>query len=392
MLLNALPTSLFNPFTAPGADVYANILAGLFAETQRRPQPLSRNLVLDIILSHLAKSETLARAQDILNYLERCGWLRPEVQTDFTRAYTLPAHAFELLQILSKTATDEPPPVEGLMVAIHDLLQAAARGEGREARLAEAGRLTSQLQAELKKIQHNPAWHQLNFEALAQLRQDILNTTAKHGEAAAPIEGDFQAIDRLLNEIESRQRALAESAKTEAQPASAQLIRILNFLSSDPSGLTDSLINLYHLEVFDSEPLAFPSFPPFPFIPDSVSIPSPSTSAAKAAQRETARQLNRPVSRERVRRLAQSILRDRSEIRAADIVLSGSADPSGLLSVAGQTLPLLIFLRAYGDGSLGYHVEELEEFTWVEAGGVGFRDFLVKGETPNEPEPIRSEL
>ncbi len=389
MLFNALPASLFNPFTAPGAEVYADILADLFAESQRRPHPLSRNLVLDIILGRLANSETLARAQDILSYLERCGWLRPETQSDFTRAYTLPAYAFELLQTLSKTATAEPP-IEGLMTAIHDLLQAAARGEGREARLIEAGRLTLQLQTELKKLQHNPGSHPLQPEQFAHLYQGIFNATAKLGEAAQSISESFEGVNRLLRDIASRQRRLAQSTQPAAQSVSANLIRLLNHVSTHPSALPR--LNLFNLELIDAESLAIPSTPSVPFVPEAAPAPSPSASEIETAQRETARQLNRPVSRERVRRLAQSILRDRAEIRAADITLTGPADPSALLSVAGQGLPLLIFLRAYGDGSLGYHVEELKELVWVEADGVGFRDFLVKGESPNEPEPIRSEL
>lgn len=391
MLFNTLPPSLFHPFTAPGAEAYANILADLFAESQRRPQPLSRDFALDITLSHLAKSETLARARDILNYLERCGWLRSEIQSDFTPAYTIPDHAFQLLQTIRQVAAGEPPPLAGLMVAIYDLLQAAARGEAPEARLAEAGRLTSQLRAELKKFQHNSDSYSLDTEGLTHLQEGILNTTAKLGESAQPIRENFEAIGRLLSDIAFRQIRLAESAQTESEPASAHLIKILNFLSAGSEPET-SLINLYQLELIDSESLAFPSFPPFSFVPDAIPSPSPSADEIEAAQRETARQLNRPVSRERVRRLAQSILRDRAEIRAAEITFSGPADPSTLLSVAGQALPLLIFLRAYGDGSLGYHVEELEEFSWVEAGGVGFRDFLVKGELPNEPEPVRSEI
>jgi hypothetical protein len=373
-----LPASLFHPFTAPGAEAYANILADLFAESQRRPQPLSRDLALDIVLSHLAKSETPARARDILNYLERCGWLRAETQSDFTPAYTIPDHAFQLLQTIRQIATGEPLQLTGLMVAIHDLLSAAARGEGREARLAEALRLTQQLRDELKQLQHNPNASPL--EELSHWQKDAWDVTAKLGEAAQPIRENFEAIGRLLRDIESRQRQLAQSTQAEAQPVSANLIKILNFLSAGSAPET-SLINLYQLELLDPDSLTFPSFPPFPFVPDAAPAPSPSAPEIEAAQRETARQLNRPVSRERVRRLAQSILRDRAEVRAAEVAL---ASP--------QALALLIFLRAYGDGSLGYHVEELEEFTWVEAGGVGFRDFVVKGELPNEPEPVRSEI
>jgi hypothetical protein len=39
---------------------------------------------------------------------------------------------------------------------------------------------------------------------------------------------------------------------------------------------------------------------------------------------------------------------------------------------------LLIYLRNYGDGSLGYHVEETPNAEWIERDGVGFRDFVLR--------------
>lgn len=40
-------------------------------------------------------------------------------------------------------------------------------------------------------------------------------------------------------------------------------------------------------------------------------------------------------------------------------------------------LPLLIYLRAYGDGSLGYVVEDKDEGKWVKRDDIGYRDFLL---------------
>jgi len=43
-------------------------------------------------------------------------------------------------------------------------------------------------------------------------------------------------------------------------------------------------------------------------------------------------------------------------------------------------LPLLIYLRAYGDGSLGYRVETLDE--WVVQGDFAFRNFRLARSEP----------
>jgi hypothetical protein len=73
------------------------------------------------------------------------------------------------------------------------------------------------------------------------------------------------------------------------------------------------------------------------------------------------------VSRERVRRFALSLLRDRDSVTGAEIPLGGPED-----------LPLLIYLRAYGDGSLGYLAEEPPRAAWLERDGIGFRDFTIR--------------
>ena len=100
-----------------------------------------------------------------------------------------------------------------------------------------------------------------------------------------------------------------------------------------------------------------------------------------SARRAVAHQLNRPVSPDRVRRLAQTFLRDKPEARVSELVALGQAD-----------LPLVIQLRLHGDGALGYTIEEMQ---WVEINGLVFRDFVLKD--PNyippivEPEPTPTE-
>ncbi len=58
-------------------------------------------------------------------------------------------------------------------------------------------------------------------------------------------------------------------------------------------------------------------------------------------------------------------------MRAAEIPLS---DP--------DQLALLIYLRAYGDGTLGYRVEELSDSPLIEHDGFAFHDFIIKAVTP----------
>ena len=57
MILGAIPQSLFQPLAAPGAPIYARILLDLFIQTQSHPDPLSRQLVSDLIYQHIAEPQ-----------------------------------------------------------------------------------------------------------------------------------------------------------------------------------------------------------------------------------------------------------------------------------------------------------------------------------------------
>jgi hypothetical protein len=138
-LFDQIPTTLFNPLASPNAPLYAAVLLRLFAETQRHYHPLSRDLVVYLIidiLEELPTQQTLEGADDeeqpspdhakardarddgddgearddrndgeatddlrdnagvVLRYLATTGSLRVETQSDYTIAYTMPAHAF----------------------------------------------------------------------------------------------------------------------------------------------------------------------------------------------------------------------------------------------------------------------------------------------------------
>ena len=68
-----------------------------------------------------------------------------------------------------------------------------------------------------------------------------------------------------------------------------------------------------------------------------------------------------------MRHFAESRLTNQSNVRGAELPFSGPDE-----------LPLLIYLRAYGDGSLGYVVEDKEEGKWIERDDIGYRDFLLR--------------
>ena len=107
MLLGTLPPSLFQPLAAPGAPVYVRLLLDIYRQTQARPDPLSRDLILSLIYQQLAEPQALAltddaqsdesvaadqidpltaRASAIVRYLDRCGWLKGETLSDFNCA------------------------------------------------------------------------------------------------------------------------------------------------------------------------------------------------------------------------------------------------------------------------------------------------------------------
>lgn len=104
-----------------------------------------------------------------------------------------------------------------------------------------------------------------------------------------------------------------------------------------------------------------------PFVPEPAAAPSPAPAEIAAAQTRTLEQLNRSISRERVRRYAAQMLGEQEAVRIGALALDGP-----------ENLALLIYLRQYGDGSLGYHAEDPQDGAWVERDGIGFRDFVIR--------------
>lgn len=464
-LFDRIPTTLFKPLAAPSAPVYAAVLLRLFAETQRHQQPLSRELALTLVIDTLAETSAdlsdieidnpldtatedesdalAARAGAMLRYLTTCGWLRIETQSDFTVAYTLPAHAFRLLSVLHELATNEPPRLRGMICAIHDLLQAARQERGDYVRLREAHYQTRYLIQSLKELQHNIGEHiqqvleqlqaravleqifthyrdQIVDSAYHQLRTtdhvsrfrpgilDALKTLADEAqietlagqmrmrgevnsieEAVALLTSSinetrehFIWLDRLLTSIDLRHSQFVDSAVrtiehqlTASSTTSGQLYALLHHLLTEVPGrgntpLPDDyapLTALFALELYDEQSLAPPTRAAVPFTPEPVAAPQPTAAEIQATREYAVQQMYRAISRERVRRYAASLLGERDAVHASDLPLTSSDE-----------LPLLIYLRAYGDGSLGYRIEEQTDGAWIEQAGMGFRAFVLR--------------
>ena len=195
LLFRRLPLQLFFPLAAPGAAFYSEVLLLVFIETQRHQEPLSRGIVMSLIMDVLEEQDAFEvtaelgdevissdediyqrRASAVLRYLLRCQWLHEEIQKDFTIVYTLPDYAFRILAILHEIAHDTRPPLQGLICAIHDLLQNALSGGNEGIRIPQAHRETMRLLNGLKELQHNIGTH--IEEILHQVNpRDVLEQT-----------------------------------------------------------------------------------------------------------------------------------------------------------------------------------------------------------------------
>jgi hypothetical protein len=379
-----------------------------------------------------------ARAASVLRYLAQSGWLRTETQSDFSQSYTLPDYAFRLLNVFREIASDEPLPLQGLIFSIYSLLQTSVREGNAHISLPEAHRQTASLISGLKELQHNigvhiehvlrqlqardvlaqvftlyrgeivdKAYHQLRttdhvsrfrpgvLEALqhlsseqqvAQIAQSLrASGLAPSIEAAASrllsqireIRDQFEQLDRLMQTIDLRHSQFVDSAVrtvelqlTASTTTSGQLHALLTQLLGEGDAAlaeaTAEIVDLFSLGLIDADSLSAPARVAAPFVPEQTVAPPHTPQQIAEAQARTLAQLRRSIGRERIRHYAAELLREQDEVRVGTLPMQGA-----------EQLPLLIYLRQYGDGSLGYRTEELEG-DWIERDGIGFRDFIVR--------------
>jgi hypothetical protein len=192
----------------------------------------------------------------------------------------------------------------------------------------------------------------------------------------------FEALDRLLQAIDVRHSQFVDSAvrAIELQLAastttSGQLHAILSHLLDEEKSVDDdtldrvmrSLLNLFEVGFIDQHSLMTPARAPVPFEPEVADLHAPTLAEAETERLKTLEHLLRAWGRERVRRFALELLGERDSLMSDEIPLSGPED-----------LPLLIYLRAYGDGSLGYFADDEGGDAWTERAGIGFRAFRLR--------------
>ena len=364
--------------------------------------------------------DTQSRASAILRYLTQCGWLRGETQSDFTSTYIFPDYAFRLLQTLREISANEPPPLQGLIYSIYALLQTGLREGNLEDCIPEAHRQMLHLLNGLKELQHNigahiekvlaqldthaildqffgayrneivdRAYHQLRTtDHISRYRPGVIETTAQlahhsqleHAAQRLQARGDapsvadalarlleqtrairdqFEMLDALLELIDTRHSQFVDAAVRTVElqlmaqsTTSGQLHSILKLLLTNPTSeetfrtLTPPLVNLYELALVDSQSPAPPARAPTPFVPTIEAVEPLTPEELVATQLETLAQPARVISRDHVRKFVQEFLAGQHERRGAELNLERAND-----------LPLLIYLRAYGNGGLGYVVE-----------------------------------
>jgi Family of unknown function (DUF5716) len=198
----------------------------------------------------------------------------------------------------------------------------------------------------------------------------------------------FEALDQRLQMIDARHSQFVSSAVravelhlTASSTTSGQLHSILTRLLTEEPGPPEQplpdryhrLINQFELGLLGESSLTLPARTPVPFVPETVVAPSLSPAEIEEAHLQTLLAMSRAISRDRVRRFAADLLSACAEMRGGEIHLKGPDD-----------LPLLIYLRNYGDGSLGYQVEEIADPEWIERDEVGYRDFILRRKDPAE--------
>ncbi len=377
------------------------------------------------------------RAYIILRYLERCGWLKADsAAVGYSQVYYLPDYAFFLLRAFKEWTEQGATPLSGLLSAIHDTLTAAAREGDLASRVPQAQRQTEQLVAGLQSLYQNmgahidrvleqsdihaileewfsryrsqisaPAYHALRTTAhVGRYRQGALNAISQllaspelelaaqqlveRRQAPDPatarqilrdqlqrIRDDFNDLDQRLANLDRRHEQFISAV--------SRTIRLRLAAHTTLSGKLNELIlaaiahedlqsevlqrlNAFSLELLESRSPAPPTSAGQPFAPLGDDQPEPTDEEIETARAATRREMERAITRGRIRELAQTWLADQPRRAATDLPLSQPDD-----------LPLLMYVRAYGDGSLGYQVEEGAE--WVEHGGFAFRQFyLVK--------------
>jgi Family of unknown function (DUF5716) len=421
-LFEVMPQSLFRPLAAQGAELYSEVLLIIFELAKRHSQPLSRELakqsVYELLVTNqdvtLEPEETLNddgdpisnKANAVLRYLERCGWLRTEVQANFQTFYTLPEYAFRLLQTLSELTAGQTRSLKGRVFAIYDLLRASAEQGEVEYRLPEAHALTQQFMVSLKELQHNigqfieqvlseeeakgvlaqffgdyqrlleERYHPLRTEDhVSRFRPGVLGfldalqprlTNPELAQQARDIREVFNMIDEVLANLDSRNRQYTSAAVrkvelylTQSSTTSGRIDQLLQELPQD----VPEIVQFFRLRLLGSESL----FKPRKAAQTLEIETTPVQEISEEERLEMEERLKRTFaymlrySPQGVQETVRQWLEHDTRKRASEI----EDDPLVVMLS-------LIFIRHYQHKKLGYRLEETNEV--VKRGSVGFQD------------------
>jgi hypothetical protein len=434
-LFEVAPSSLFRPLAAQGAELYSEVLLIIFELAKRHSQPLSRELakqsVYELLLANqdvtLEPEETFSddgdpisnKANAVLRYLERCGWLRVEVQANFQSFYTLPEYAFRLLQTLSELTAGQTRSLKGRVFAIYDLLRASAEQGEVEYRLPEAHALTGQLMVSLKELQHNigqfieqvlseeeakgvlaqffgdyqrlleERYHPLRTEDhVSRFRPGVLGfldalqprlTNPELAQQARDIREVFNAIDEVLANLDTRNRQYTSAAVrkielylTQSSTTSGRIDQLLQALpQQDLPQDASEVVQFFRLRLLGSESLYKPRKAAQVFEVEEAPVQELSTEERLEMEERMKRTFAYMLrySPQGIRETVNQWLEEGTRKRASDI----EDDPL-------EVMLSLIFIRHYQNRKLGYRLEETNEV--VKRGNVGFQDVWLIREQP----------
>lgn len=133
----------------------------------------------------------------------------------------------------------------------------------------------------------------------------------------------------------------------------------------------EASLDFFTFSTFDAGSLAMPREAPQVFIPDIVPVSERKEPREHETNPELLGQIRvaHAASRPQIRRFVRELLHGQTKLHAAELPFT---DPY-------VDLPRLMLLWSYGDGSLGYRVQELPDALWIEHTEleIGFRDFLI---------------
>ncbi len=200
-------------------------------------------------------------------------------------------------------------------------------------------------------------------------------------EQAREVRERFQALDPLLETIDLRHSEFVDAAVRSIElhlmrqsTTSGQINSILEYIFHKKNltpnqfrQVTEPVVQLYQLAWVSPASLAQPFHGAEPFFPEPEVEQPPTEEELERARRQVLFQMQQRITEERVQKMVRQLLDGRREARSSELPVAGPED-----------LPLVILVREFGrQGTHGYTVEDEPEGRWIEANGVGFREFRI---------------